>query len=135
MLIDLDRFKQVNDQYGHQMGDKVLQTAAKRMQACIRGSDLIARQGGDEFVAVLQDVEHDSTAGLIALRVIEELSRPFRFDGREASIGASVGIALLPEDGIDARTLFSRADAAMYEAKQAGRETLRFFEREMCASA
>jgi len=129
MLIDLDRFKAVNDQHGHQMGDLVLQAAAKRMQACLRESDMIARQGGDEFVAVLQGVGDDCSAGLAALRLIEELSRPFKIDGKEISIGASVGIALLPEDGVDATTLFSRADVSMYGAKRAGRDTLRFFER------
>ncbi len=135
MLIDLDRFKAVNDVHGHQMGDRVLQAAAKRMQVCLRQSDMIARQGGDEFVAVLQDVGDDCAAGLAALRLIEELSRPFEFDGQDISIGASVGIALLPEDGVDAHTLFSRADVAMYGAKHAGRETLRFFEQEHRASA
>ncbi len=129
MLIDLDRFKAVNDQYGHQMGDLVLQAAAKRMQACLRKSDMIARQGGDEFVAVLQNVGDDCYAGLAALRLIEELSRPFKLDGQEISIGASVGIALQPEDGLDAKTLFSHADVSMYGAKHAGRDTLRFFER------
>ena len=135
LLIDLDRFKAVNDQHGHQMGDLVLQAAAKRMQACLRQSDMIARQGGDEFVAVLQDVGDDCAAGLAALRLIEELSRPFEFDGQDISIGASVGIALLPEDGVDAHTLFSRADVAMYGAKHAGRETLRFFEQERAVNA
>ena len=128
MLIDLDRFKAVNDKHGHQMGDLVLQAAATRMQACLRESDILARQGGDEFVAVLQDVGDDCSAGLAALRLIEELSRPFKIDGKEISIGASVGIALLPEDGVDAITLFSRADVSMYDAKHAGRDTLRFFE-------
>ena len=135
MLIDLDRFKAVNDQHGHQMGDLVLQAAAKRMQACLRESDMIARQGGDEFVAVLQDVGDDCAAGLAALRLIEELSRPFELDGQSISIGASVGIALLPENGVDAHSLFSRADVAMYGAKQAGRDTLRFFEPKMPAGA
>lgn len=127
MLIDLDRFKEVNDSFGHRMGDLVLQAAATRMQACLRDSDMIARQGGDEFIAILQDVGDDCAAGLAALRLIEELSRPFELDGKSISIGASVGIALLPEDGVDAISLFSRADLAMYGAKHAGRDTLRFF--------
>lgn len=135
LLVDLDRFKAVNDRFGHQVGDLVLQAAAKRMQACLRESDMLARQGGDEFVAVLKNVDHDSTAGLIALRLIEEVSRPYSFNGTNVSIGASVGIALLPQDGVDASTLINRADGAMYDAKHAGRETLRFFEPCMSGSA
>ena len=135
MLIDLDRFKAVNDSFGHQTGDLLLQAAAKRMQACLRQSDMVARQGGDEFVAVLQDVGDDCAAGLAALRLIEELSRPFTLEGKDISIGACVGIALLPEDGADAKTLFGRADVAMYSAKRSGRETLRFFGQEIAAGA
>ena len=128
LLIDLDHFKTVNDQHGHQMGDLILQASAKRMQVCLRESDMIARQGGDEFIAVMQNVGDDCNAGLAALRLIEELDRPFKIDGKEISIGASIGIALLPEDGIDAITLFSHADVSMYAAKHACRNTLRFFE-------
>lgn len=126
MLIDLDRFKEVNDTYGHPVGDRVLQAAAQRMQYCIRSSDMLARQGGDEFVAVLLGVESDAQAGLIALRLIEEISRPFDINGQQISIGASVGIAIYPNDVGNKELLFEHADTALYQAKRAGRVTLRF---------
>lgn len=126
LMIDLDRFKAVNDTHGHEIGDRVLCAAAQRMSSCLRASDMLARQGGDEFVALLHDIDFDATAGLIALRLIEEVARPYVFGEIEARIGASVGIAMLPDAGVDAGTLFSTADAAMYSAKSQGRETLCF---------
>lgn len=130
MAIDLDRFKVVNDTHGHAVGDLVLQMASKRMEACLRASDMVARQGGDEFIAVLQNIEHDAMAGVVALRIIEELSRPYEIHGMNISIGASVGIALLSDDGIDCEEAKSRADSALYVAKHNGRETLHFFQNE-----
>jgi diguanylate cyclase (GGDEF)-like protein/PAS domain S-box-containing protein len=131
MAIDLDRFKEVNDTYGHAAGDLVLQMASRRMEACLRASDMVARQGGDEFIAVLQGVDHDAMAGVVALRLIEEISRPYEIQGKQISIGASVGIALLPEDGLDRDEVMSRADSALYVAKRRGRETLHFFQKEL----
>lgn len=128
MIIDLDRFKAVNDTYGHKMGDKVLRAAAERMCGCMRNTDMLARHGGDEFVAVLHDIEHDSQAGLVALRMIEEISRPYAFDRHLIQIGASVGIALVSEHGNDLVKLMDQADQALYEAKRAGRVTLRFID-------
>jgi diguanylate cyclase (GGDEF)-like protein len=128
MAIDLDRFKVVNDTHGHAVGDLVLQMASKRMEACLRASDMVARQGGDEFIAVLQNIDHDAMAGVVALRIIEELSRPYEIHGVNISIGASVGIALLSDDGIDCEEAKSRADRALYVAKHNGRETLHFFQ-------
>ena len=130
MAIDLDRFKEVNDTYGHAIGDQVLQAAAKRMKACLRASDMLARQGGDEFIAVLQSVDFDATVGLVALRVIEEVSRPYQIAGHDISIGASVGIALLPDDGSRIDEILKHADSALYGAKHNGRETLHFFQHD-----
>lgn len=130
MAIDLDRFKQVNDTYGHAVGDQVLQAAAKRMKSCLRASDMLARQGGDEFIAVLQCVDFDATAGLVALRLIEEVSRPYQIGGHEISIGVSVGIALLPDDGSRVEEILDHADSALYGAKHNGRETLYFFQHD-----
>jgi diguanylate cyclase (GGDEF)-like protein len=101
------------------------------MEACLRASDMVARQGGDEFIAVLQGVDHDAMAGVVALRLIEEISRPYEIQGKQISIGASVGIALLPEDGLDRDEVMSRADSALYVAKRRGRETLHFFQKEL----
>lgn len=130
MAIDLDRFKQVNDTYGHAVGDQVLQAAAKRMKACLRASDMLARQGGDEFIAVLLGIDFDATVGLVALRLIEEVSRPYQIGTHEISIGASVGIALLPDDGNRIEEILSHADSALYGAKHNGRETLYFFQHD-----
>jgi diguanylate cyclase (GGDEF)-like protein len=130
MAIDLDRFKQVNDTHGHAIGDLVLQAAAKRMQACLRASDMLARQGGDEFIAVLPGVDYDATVGVIALRLIEEVSRPYQICDLEITIGASVGIALLPDDGSRIDEVLGCADSALYKAKHHGRETLYFFQHE-----
>lgn len=130
MAIDLDRFKEVNDTYGHAIGDQVLQAAAKRMKACLRASDMLARQGGDEFIAVLQSVDFDATVGLVALRMIEEVSRPYQIAGHDISIGASVGIALLPDDGSRIDEILKHADSALYGAKHNGRETLHFFQHD-----
>ncbi|NJD35688.1 MAG: EAL domain-containing protein [Betaproteobacteria bacterium] len=128
LFIDLDRFKQVNDELGHGAGDELLRQVAKRMKASLRASDIVARQGGDEFVVVLQNLAHESEAGLVALTLIEELSRPFDLAGLQARIGASVGIALFPGDSNDIETLFCKAALAMYQAKAAGRQTPTFFD-------
>jgi diguanylate cyclase (GGDEF)-like protein len=131
LFIDLDRFKQVNDVFGHAMGDELLRQVSSRMTDCLRESDMVARQGGDEFIVVLQEIGHESDAGLVALKLLEALTRPFDLQGIEAHIGGSIGISLFPADGQDAETLFQNADLAMYQAKTAGRETLRFFEPAM----
>ena len=128
LFIDLDRFKQVNDELGHGAGDELLRQVSKRMKASLRASDMVARQGGDEFIVVLQNLAHESEAGLVALTLIEELTRPFDLAGLQANIGASIGVALFPGDSNDIETLFRNADLAMYQAKAAGRQTLTFFD-------
>jgi diguanylate cyclase (GGDEF)-like protein len=128
IFIDLDRFKQVNDSLGHAMGDRLLQQVAARLQALLRDSDVVARWGGDEFVAVLPAIGDEADAGLIGLRIIEELSRPFDLDGSDAQIGASLGLALYPRDGRDSATLLHNADLAMYRAKRDRLDRLQFFD-------
>jgi diguanylate cyclase (GGDEF)-like protein len=135
LFIDLDRFKQVNDVLGHAMGDELLRQVAGRMRDCLRESDMVARQGGDEFIVVLQDVTLECDAGLVALKLLEAMTRPFNLHGNAAHIGASIGIALFPVDGDDAETLFRNADLALYQAKTSGRETLRFFDQAMRETA
>jgi len=120
LFIDLDAFKQVNDGLGHQAGDLVLQQAAARMQGCIRESDTVGRMGGDEFLVVLHDVQQARHASMVAEEIRVALSAPIEWDGRQLRISASIGVALYPEHGQDARTLVDRADHAMYVAKKAG---------------
>lgn len=128
LFVDLDRFKQVNDELGHGAGDELLRQASKRMKASLRASDMVARQGGDEFIVVLQNLAHESEAGLVALTLIEELTRPFDLAGLQATIGASIGIALFPGDAEDTEILLRHADLALYQAKGAGRQTLSYFD-------
>ncbi len=135
LFIDLDLFKRVNDTLGHAIGDALLQAVAERMRQCVRETDTIARQGGDEFVVLLVDIEGSSAAGIVAEKIISLLAAPFDLSGNEIHIGASIGITLFPEDGVDVETLFRNADLAMYRAKDAGRNNAQFFERAMTTAA
>ncbi|RYC29330.1 EAL domain-containing protein [Lichenibacterium minor] len=133
VYIDLDRFKPVNDLYGHAAGDALLVQASKRILGEIHAVDSLARIGGDEFVMILTSQPQPEKASVVATRVIEALRRPFQVEGHRVEIGASVGIALYPQDGADADALMRSADAAMYRVKQEGRGALRFFEASMNA--
>ncbi|MFU2207326.1 diguanylate cyclase domain-containing protein [Solidesulfovibrio sp. C21] len=124
-FIDLDRFKGVNDAYGHETGDKVLQETARRLAGCVRRSDTVARLGGDEFVALTPAVGDAAHAGVIAAKMVAVLRKPFSVSGHDCQLGGSVGVALFPEDGLRAGELVRRADAAMYAAKNAGRNAWR----------
>jgi diguanylate cyclase (GGDEF)-like protein/PAS domain S-box-containing protein len=118
MLMDLDRFKEVNDTFGHQFGDALLKQVAFRLENQMRGSDVVARLGGDEFAVLLPDAGDANTAVAAARRILNTLEQPFVIEGQVLEVGASIGIALYPEHGSDARTLLRRADVAMYSAKQ-----------------
>jgi diguanylate cyclase (GGDEF)-like protein/PAS domain S-box-containing protein len=131
LFLDLDRFKEVNDTLGHEMGDLLLIEAARRMKNCLRESDTLARLGGDEFMAILADVHDPAPIGRIAAKLIDALSQPFMLQGQEAAVSASVGIAIYPEDAGSASDLIRHADQAMYTAKEAGRSRFRFFTRHM----
>jgi diguanylate cyclase (GGDEF)-like protein len=131
LVLDLDRFKVVNDQFGHPAGDALLRDVAERLRHCVRESDLIARLGGDEFAIVQFGAAQPAAATALGTRVIEALSRPFELSGQPAYIGTSVGIAIAPFDGQDAQALQCNADLALYRAKADGRGTLRFFEPDM----
>lgn len=131
LFIDLDNFKDINDSSGHAAGDSLLRTVAERLMAVARQSDTVARLGGDEF-AVLIDVGNSTQdATSAAQRILDELARPYRLDDNDVRISASIGIATYPVDGDKAAELLSNADAAMYSAKQAGRNTYQFFASEM----
>ena len=127
MFIDLDKFKPINDAYGHGVGDQVLLEVAKRMQACVRASDTVARIGGDEFIVLLSLVDAEADVLLVAEKIRYSLSQPMMLMGLELNISSSIGVALFPEHGDDEVTLLKHADAAMYEAKQAGRDNVQIF--------
>jgi len=120
LYIDLDRFKQVNDYYGHGVGDELLRLAAERMLACVRETDILARMGGDEFTAILTAIGSPDSAAHVADKIINDLSRPFLIEGHEIEIGASVGISLYPRDGDLSDSVVMNADRAMYQAKESG---------------
>lgn len=122
LFLDVDRFKQINDTLGHATGDKVLQSIAARMVACVRGSDTVSRQGGDEFVVLLSEVACAEDAAFGADKLLAAIAMPHRMDGRNLHVTASVGIAVYPADGTDAEALVNKADLALLSAKAAGRD-------------
>ena len=127
VFIDLDGFKQVNDLYGHDAGDVLLVEVARRLRAHLRASDLVARLGGDEFLVVLEDVPEVAPVEIVAKKLLGELGRPYLLAGREATVTASIGISMLPDDAADAPALVKHSDIAMYAAKQKGKNTYSFY--------
>lgn len=126
LFIDLDRFKPVNDSFGHHVGDMLLIAVAMRMEDCIRKSDTIARTGGDEFVVVLNQISSSNDVEVTCNKIIEALSQPFHIENHELNISCSIGIGIYPNDGIEKDTLMKNADAAMYKAKKTGRSKFWF---------
>ena len=135
LLIDLDRFKAVNDALGHPAGDALLQSAGRRLRSALRPGDTAARLGGDEFAVLLGKPGGREAVGAVAARLVELLARPYILRGQVALVGASIGIALAPEDGTDPDTLLSRADLALYQSKAQGRGRCSFFVPELQARA
>jgi diguanylate cyclase (GGDEF)-like protein/PAS domain S-box-containing protein len=131
LFLDLDHFKKINDSLGHAAGDELLQSISKRLSGCVRASDTVSRQGGDEFAVLLPEITHAEDAAKCAAKIITAFHAPHIIEGRSVHIGASIGISLYPEDGIDAETLIKNADMAMYHAKERGRGNFQFFEAEM----
>ncbi len=127
LFLDLDHFKEVNDTWGHDAGDQLLKEAGARLKSLIRKNDTAARLGGDEFVMVISEVNDSRDVELIAAKVLETIRGVFRLEGQDLQVGTSIGIALAPRDGDDGPTLLKNADAAMYQAKRAGRSTYRLF--------
>jgi len=127
VFVDLDRFKDVNDRFGHQVGDLLLHQAAGRIKACVRATDLVARLGGDEFTVMLADVSDLIGAERVAQEIILALARPYRLDGELVFNSASLGITVFPDDGSDVETLLRNADQAMHAAKRSGRNRLQYF--------
>jgi diguanylate cyclase (GGDEF)-like protein len=131
LLIDLDRFKHINDSFGHHTGDRILQEAARRLRQCVRKGDLLSRVGGDEFVLVLSKLKHKEDAVRAASRIIESFNTPFMIDSYKGRVEASIGISLFPGDGNEADALHKNADIAMYIAKNEGGNRYQFFDRKM----
>jgi diguanylate cyclase (GGDEF)-like protein/PAS domain S-box-containing protein len=133
MFVDLDHFKKINDSLGHDVGDKLLQSVAGRLMACVRRSDTVSRLGGDEFVVLLAQVEQAEDAAYSARKILRALAAPHIIDNKSLDINASIGVSTYPSDGQDAEGLMNRADNAMYEAKEHGRNNYQFFRHEMHA--
>jgi diguanylate cyclase (GGDEF)-like protein len=133
MVLDLDRFKQVNDSLGHLAGDQLLILAAARLSAAIRDVDTVARTGGDEFLLLIANAEDRGAVALVAAKASADLNESFPIDGREVSVSASIGISLYPGDGTTAEALLAHADEAMYFAKQQGRNAYQFFDSGLSA--
>ena len=131
LFLDLDRFKHINDSLGHALGDRVLQSVAERLRHCVRSTDTVSRQGGDEFVVLLSEVRKLHDAAVCAEKILAALSEPFAVDHHNLYVTASIGISTYPDDGTDADTLMKHADLAMYQAKDSNANTYRFFERQM----
>lgn len=129
LFLDLDEFKAINDNFGHRVGDEILKQTGKRLQKCVRSSDIVARLGGDEFVVVLTDVESLENTVLVTEKILNELGRCYGILGNNVSVTPSIGICISPSDGNDPDTLLMCADTAMYKAKSLGRNNYQFYDK------
>ncbi|PKN11849.1 MAG: hypothetical protein CVU69_10245 [Deltaproteobacteria bacterium HGW-Deltaproteobacteria-4] len=135
LFLDVDNFKNINDSLGHLVGDQLLQQMAARLIDCVRGSDTVSRQGGDEFIIIVRQIRESADPVQISRKIFAAMALPFSIEGQELRVTASIGIALYPEDGLDSATLIKNADAAMYHAKKLGRNNYQFFTADLNASA
>jgi diguanylate cyclase (GGDEF)-like protein/PAS domain S-box-containing protein len=131
LFLDLDGFKHTNDSLGHPIGDKLLQSIAKRLVDCVRRSDTVSRQGGDEFVVLLSEVERSEDAAITARRMLQAVAEAHSIDQHDLHVTTSIGVSVYPDDGLDAETLIKNADTAMYQAKENGRQSYQFFKPAM----
>jgi diguanylate cyclase (GGDEF)-like protein/PAS domain S-box-containing protein len=131
LFLDMDRFKHINDSLGHMIGNRLLQSIAKRLLACVRDCDTVSRQGGDEFVILLSEVAHTRDATACADKILDALRVPHAIDQHEVHVTASIGVVTYPDDGSDAEALMKHADFAMYHAKENGRDNRQFFKPDM----
>lgn len=135
LFLDIDHFKTINDSLGHVAGDALLKTAAVRARACVRETDTLSRQGGDEFLIMLTDLPDSDAATPVVEKLLEQFQVPFEIEGNELTSSVSIGVAIYPDDGDDFDTLLKKADTAMYRAKEGGRNTYRFFDAQMNVEA
>ena len=131
LFLDLDGFKHINDSLGHPVGDKLLQSIAKRLVGCVRSSDTVSRQGGDEFVVLLSEAEQWEDAVIVAQRMLKAVAQAHPVDNHDLHVTTSIGVSVYPDDGQDAETLIKNADTAMYQAKENGRQSYQFFKPAM----
>ncbi len=131
LFIDLDRFKQINDSLGHELGDKVLKVITLRLKDTIRKEDTLARLGGDEFTIIMEELAMAQDSSLLAQKILEALAQPVHIDGHTLYVSSSIGISLFPQDGRNAHNLLKYADTAMYKAKDEGRNNFQFYSAEM----
>lgn len=130
LFLDLDGFKEVNDHFGHQKGDGILQQVAQRLKGCLRESDTLARLGGDEFSLILEDIQDTRSTAAVPQKLLVALTEPFYLDENKITITASIGVSLYPDDGDSTELLLKKADAAMYRAKELGGDTYVYFEED-----
>jgi len=135
LFLDLDGFKYINDSLGHPIGDQLLQSIAKRLVDCVRGTDTVSRQGGDEFIILLADVQQPEDAAVMANRMLQVVAKTHCLDQRDIHVTTSIGVSIYSDDGQDAETLVKNADTAMYQAKENGRQSYQFFKPAMYARA
>jgi diguanylate cyclase (GGDEF)-like protein len=135
MYLDLDNFKDINDSLGHSVGDQLLQSTAKRLEGCVRHSDTVSRQGGDEFVVLLSEVVAGQDAVCAAEKLIRAMAEPHFIGAHRLSVTLSIGISLYPDDGADGEAVLTNADTAMYHAKRNGRNSYQRFDPEMNVSS
>jgi diguanylate cyclase (GGDEF)-like protein/PAS domain S-box-containing protein len=135
LFLDLDGFKHINDSLGHPIGDQLLHSVAKRLLDCARASDTVSRQGGDEFIVLLSEVEHAEDAAIAASRMLRAVAEAHNIDGHDLHVTTSIGVSVYPDDGADAETLIRNADTAMYQAKENGRQSYQYFKPAMNARA
>jgi diguanylate cyclase (GGDEF)-like protein/PAS domain S-box-containing protein len=131
LFLDLDGFKHINDSLGHPTGDKLLQSVAKRLVDCVRNSDTVSRQGGDEFVVLLSEVEQSDDTAITARRMLQAVAEAHSIEQHDLHVTASIGVSVYPDDGLNAETLIKNADTAMYQAKENGRQSYQFFKPAM----
>jgi diguanylate cyclase (GGDEF)-like protein/PAS domain S-box-containing protein len=131
LFLDLDGFKHINDSLGHPIGDKLLQSIAKRLVGCVRNSDTVSRQGGDEFVVLLSEVDQTESTAITARRMLQAVAGAHSIDHHDLHVTTSIGVSVYPDDGRDAETLIKNADTAMYQAKENGRQSYQFFKPAM----
>jgi diguanylate cyclase (GGDEF)-like protein len=135
LFLDLDGFKHINDSLGHPIGDKLLQSVARRLGECVRATDTVSRQGGDEFVVLLTEVAHAEDAVISAKRMLQTVAEAHSINGHDLHVTTSIGLSVYPDDGVDAETLIKNADTAMYQSKENGRQSYQFFKPAMNARA